>query len=93
MPIYEYHCATCGVIFEKRQSFSDPPVSKYVDCPHKHQGCNIRRLVSTPAIVFKGSGFYVTDSRASNRPKDERKSPKEAADKDKKSKSAKSKDG
>jgi putative FmdB family regulatory protein len=96
MPIYEYQCATCGVIFEKRQSFSDSPVSEYNDCPNKHQGCNIRRLVSTPAIVFKGSGFYVTDNRASNsarnRPKDESKSQKKSTDNDKKSKPAKSKD-
>jgi putative FmdB family regulatory protein len=66
MPIYEYDCSTCGVIFEKRQSFSDPPLSAYADCPNNHRGCNIRRLVSTPAIVFKGSGFYVTDNKTSN---------------------------
>ena len=61
MPIYEYECLTCGIKFEKRQSFSDEPKA---DCPNGHSGT--RRLLATPAIVFKGSGFYVTDSRGKN---------------------------
>jgi putative FmdB family regulatory protein len=60
MPIYEYECLTCGVTFEKRQSFSDLPKA---DCPNGHP--NTRRLLAAPAIVFKGSGFYVNDSRGS----------------------------
>lgn len=60
MPIYEYECLTCGVTFEKRQSFSDEPVA---ECPNGHS--DTRRLLSAPAIVFKGSGFYINDSRAS----------------------------
>jgi putative FmdB family regulatory protein len=58
MPIYEYECLTCGTIFEKRQSFSEPAKA---DCPKGHP--ETRRLISSPAIVFKGSGFYVNDSR------------------------------
>jgi putative FmdB family regulatory protein len=58
MPIYEYECLTCGTTFEKRQSFSE--VAK-ADCPNGHS--ETRRLISSPAIVFKGSGFYVNDSR------------------------------
>lgn len=58
MPIYEYECLTCGTTFEKRQSFSEPAKA---DCPNGH--AETRRLLSTPAIVFKGSGFYVNDSR------------------------------
>jgi putative FmdB family regulatory protein len=58
MPIYEYECLTCGVTFEKRQSFSDPAKA---DCPNGHP--ETRRLISSPAIVFKGTGFYVNDSR------------------------------
>jgi len=58
MPIYEYECLTCGTTFEKRQSFSEPPVA---DCPNGHP--DTRRLLSAPAIVFKGSGFYITDSK------------------------------
>lgn len=58
MPIYEYECLTCGTTFEKRQSFSDPAKA---DCPNGHS--ETRRLISSPAVVFKGSGFYINDSR------------------------------
>lgn len=58
MPIYEYECITCGNIFEKRQSFNDEPRA---DCPNGHP--DTRRLIAAPAIVFKGSGFYINDSR------------------------------
>jgi putative FmdB family regulatory protein len=58
MPIYEYECLTCGTTFEKRQSYYEAPIA---DCPNGH--AETRRLLSTPAIVFKGSGFYVNDSR------------------------------
>jgi putative FmdB family regulatory protein len=61
MPIYEYECLTCGTIFEKRQSFSEEPKA---DCPNGHK--DTRRLLAAPAIVFKGSGFYVNDSKAKN---------------------------
>lgn len=61
MPIYEYECLTCGVKFEKRQSFSEAPKA---DCPNGHS--KTRRLIAAPAIVFKGSGFYVTDSKGRN---------------------------
>ena len=61
MPIYEYECLTCGTTFEKRQSFSAQPVA---DCPQGHG--ETRRLLSTPAIVFKGSGFYINDSKSSS---------------------------
>ncbi len=61
MPIYEYECLTCGIVFEKRQSFSDEPKA---ECPNGHQ--ETRRLLAAPAIVFKGSGFYVTDNKGKN---------------------------
>jgi putative FmdB family regulatory protein len=60
MPIYEYECLTCGTTFEKRQSFSDESIA---DCPNGHP--HTRRLLSAPAIVFKGSGFYINDSKGS----------------------------
>lgn len=60
MPIYEYECLNCGETFEKRQSFNDEPVA---DCPNGHK--DTRRLLAAPAIVFKGSGFYINDSRSS----------------------------
>ena len=61
MPIYEYECLNCGITFEKRQSFSDVPKA---DCPNGHS--ETRRLLAAPAIVFKGSGFYVNDSKSKN---------------------------
>ncbi len=56
MPLYEYECTQCRHRFELIQKFSDPPEQK---CP-KCQGPT-RRLLSSPAIQFKGSGWYVTD--------------------------------
>ena len=58
MPIYDYRCDHCGHVFSAVQSFSDPPLEKCPSC-----GKTPRRLLSTPAIVFKGSGWYKTDSR------------------------------
>ena len=60
MPIYEYECLNCGIMFEKRQSFSDEPKA---NCPNGH--AETRRLLAAPAIVFKGSGFYINDSKSS----------------------------
>ena len=59
MPVYEYKCTVCGLSFEKRLHFSDDP--NLVVCPNGHR--QVRRRFSKPGIVFKGSGFYVTDSR------------------------------
>ncbi len=58
MPTYEYECSLCQFHFERRQGFDDEPVAI---CP-KCQGKTRRVLYSTP-IIFKGSGFYITDSR------------------------------
>ena len=58
MPIYEYACTACGERTEARQSFSDPPLE---ECPHC--GGKLRKLYSPVGIVFKGSGFYATDSK------------------------------
>ena len=56
MPIYEYACEKCRRRIERIQKVSDPPCKK---CPHC--GGPLRKLVSSPAIQFKGSGFYITD--------------------------------
>ncbi len=57
MPIYEYQCDACGVRFEQIQKFSDPPLDTCTSC-----GAGpVRRLLSSPAIQFKGAGWYVTD--------------------------------
>jgi putative FmdB family regulatory protein len=56
MPLYEYRCKQCGHRFERIQSFSAEDVK---ECPV----CNgeVERLISAPAVQFKGSGFYSTD--------------------------------
>jgi putative FmdB family regulatory protein len=56
MPLYEYECDACGERFERIQKFSDPLVEKCPTC-----GGKVRKLLSSPAIQFKGSGWYITD--------------------------------
>ena len=57
MPLYEYECDACGERFERIQKFSDPPVEV---CPHCGKK-TVRKLLSSPAIQFKGTGWYITD--------------------------------
>lgn len=56
MPLYEYQCDACGFRFELIQRFSDPLVTECTSC-----GGHVRKLLSSAAIQFKGSGWYVTD--------------------------------
>jgi putative FmdB family regulatory protein len=56
MPLYEYRCKQCGHRFERIQSFSADDVK---ECPKCHG--EVERLISAPAVQFKGSGFYSTD--------------------------------
>src|SRR4029079_7179312 len=56
MPLYEYECDQCGHRFEKIQKFSDPLEDTCPKC-----GGHVHKLMSSPAIQFKGSGFYITD--------------------------------
>lgn len=56
MPLYEYKCDQCEEVFEVIQKFSDAPVATHDKC-----GGAVRRLVSAPAIQFKGTGWYITD--------------------------------
>lgn len=60
MPVYVYQCNTCGR-FEKRQSFNDAALTSCPTC-----GQPIKRLITPAPIVFKGSGWYSTDSRSSS---------------------------
>ncbi len=62
MPLYEYQCENCGVTFEVIQKFSDPAVETCRAC-----GGKVRRLLSAPAIQFKGTGWYITDYARKNR--------------------------
>ncbi len=57
MPLYEYECSVCGHRFELIRRFSDPPADTCVACG---QG-PLRKLLSAPAVHFKGTGWYVTD--------------------------------
>ena len=56
MPLYEYQCEACAHRFEQIRRFSDPPLTTCPEC----EG-TVRKLLSPPAIQFKGSGWYVTD--------------------------------
>lgn len=62
MPLYEYECPRTGKRFEVIQKFSDDPITKCDDCD-QYPDCEgeCRKLLSAPAIQFKGSGWYVTD--------------------------------
>lgn len=79
MPLYDYKCTKCGHIFEVQQKISEEPL-KY--CP----ACKgpIKRLISPAGIIFKGSGFHVTDYR----PKPEGEKAKTEKPKTKESKSS-----
>jgi putative FmdB family regulatory protein len=56
MPLYEYKCGSCGNVFEVIQKFSDQPLTVHESC-----GGALERLISTSALQFKGSGWYVND--------------------------------
>jgi putative FmdB family regulatory protein len=64
MPLYEYSCQNCGEKFEVMQKFSDPPLKIHAAC-----GGEVERLLSPPALQFKGSGWYVTDYARNGTPK------------------------
>src|SRR6266545_7179364 len=67
VPIYDYRCDHCGHVFSAVQSFNDSALDTCPNC-----GKQPRRLILAPAVVFKGSGWYKTDSRG--------KAPAEAGD-------------
>jgi len=56
VPIYEYICESCGKKFDFLQKISDPPIEVCPEC-----GGKMKKLISAPAIKFKGTGWYVTD--------------------------------
>lgn len=65
MPVYEYECGSCGNRFEIVQKFSDPAITECNSC----HAANVRKVLSTPAFVLKGSGWYVTDYATGDRKK------------------------
>jgi putative FmdB family regulatory protein len=60
MPLYTYQCDHCGVQFDRRQNFEDPPLNICPECGKK----SLRKLFTPVGILFKGSGFYATDHRS-----------------------------
>jgi putative FmdB family regulatory protein len=64
VPLYEYQCEKCGESFEVMQKFADEPLTTHPAC-----GGPVHRLISAPALQFKGSGWYITDyAKGSNAP-------------------------
>ncbi len=87
MPTYSYHCDTCGHDFDAVQKFADDPLQECPEC-----GAPIRRVIQPVGVVFKGSGWYITDSRpksssdsSESKTKSESKEKSASADKDTKS--------
>lgn len=74
MPLYEYKCLRCGARFEVLQKVSDSSLKKCVKC-----GGKLEKVISAPALQFKGEGWYVTDYARKNKPDKEEKPPKEKA--------------
>jgi putative FmdB family regulatory protein len=60
MPTYSYECQACGTKFDQYQKFDDAPITKCPNCKKN----KVRRVFMPAAIVFKGSGWYKTDSRS-----------------------------
>lgn len=64
MPLYEYKCTKCGSVFEILQKVTDPLVKKCVHCRGP-----VKKLLSPPALQFKGTGWYITDYASKGSPK------------------------
>lgn len=81
MPVYTYRCQSCGVQFERHQSYTDAPLKICPECRKK----TLKKVISPVRVVFKGSGFYSTDHRpssASSSPAPAKKEDTKAASKD-----------
>ena len=95
MPVYTYRCESCGIQFERHQSFTDAPLKTCPECRKKA----LKKVITSTKIIFKGSGFYATDHKSpsgdsSNTKKaeknDKESTPKESVPKESKSKEGKS---
>ena len=60
MPIYTYRCDSCGVQFERHQSFHDAPLTICPECRKK----SLKKVITPTRVIFKGSGFYATDHKS-----------------------------
>jgi putative FmdB family regulatory protein len=63
MPIYLYQCDVCGVRFERMQRMSDDPLTHCPECDG-----HVHRIIQPVGVIFKGSGFYITDNRQVSSP-------------------------
>ncbi len=77
MPTYDYKCLACDVRFEKFQGITAPPIEECPECSGK-----VKRLIGAGAgLIFKGSGFYITDYRSEGYKESAKKDKKESSDK------------
>jgi putative FmdB family regulatory protein len=60
MPVYTYRCESCGIQFERHQSFTDSPLKTCPECRKKA----LKKVITPTKIIFKGSGFYATDHKS-----------------------------
>ena len=80
MPTYDYICNECGEKFEHFQPMSSAPLTTYPHC--KDEDCSVKRLISGGSgIIFKGSGFYLTDYKDSPKENNKNKKSKKKSDK------------
>ena len=76
MPTYEYQCKKCGLKFERFQNIKEEPIRECPECSGP-----VKKLISAGAgIIFKGSGFYITDYRSENYKKSEKKEKEPASE-------------
>ncbi len=90
MPTYEYSCKSCGESIEVFQSFNSRPLKKHAEC-----GGELKKVFHARGVVFKGSGFYKTDSRtgSSSEKSEKSESSKSTSEKSDSSKTSKSENG
>ena len=85
MPTYEYTCKNCGETLEVFQSFSEKPLRKHAEC-----GGELKKVFHARCVVFKGSGFYSTDSRSSSASSAKKSEPSKKGESSKSEKTTKS---
>ncbi|MBM3180928.1 MAG: zinc ribbon domain-containing protein [Chloroflexi bacterium] len=93
MPVYTYRCESCGIQFERHQSFTDAPLKTCPECRKKA----LKKVITSTKIIFKGSGFYATDHKSpsgdSSKTKKTEKNGKESTPKERAPMESKSSEG